>query len=351
MPPLVVTVRGLFARVLLPAALVASGLPARAEEATFVDWKKVPQSQAPDRLAEVVCELAPVLAQQPTLVLPLQPRDPRPAGGWNVEGHLMRTLAELLRAGGFQVADAAACSEQIGGIKGAYDKLAPKFVSELGKAAGAAVVVGPTMTWGDKPAIKFVAYDGQSGKPKQVLLASLKPVDLDYLACTPPANRAFIQWCETNFGATIDRGECWDVPAKGLPAVGSSWGPGGYDFGRHLDADETPFPGDPLATKDRRHTMVTYRFTGDGAVSILHQNWNWGQESGRKIGWGSAKFEGNDFWRVRPRQGEGFEDLLVAARARPRQQRGVTKPRSQPPGGSAREAASKETAAAALASE
>ena len=349
-----VTAGGRIASALLLVALVASGMPVQAadEPHTFVDWKTVPQSQAPDRLAEVVCELETLLSQQAILVLPLQMQAPRPADTWNLHGYLTKTLDGLLKADGMMVVDAAACMGQIRGIEGRYDKLAPKLVIELAKAAKASLVLAPMTLKGGKPAIQFTAYEGRTGKPKQMLVVNLKPTDLDYLACTPPANRAFIQWCERNYDKKIDRGECWDVPAKGIPAVGSSWGPDGFDFGRQLDVGETPFPGDPLATKDRRHTMVTYEFKGEGKITILHQNWNWGAESGRKIGWGSGTLDGHDFWRVRPRQGEKFEDILVAARARPKQQRGVTKPKvqrvEQQP---ARDAAPKPTEAAALSPE
>ena len=317
------------ARPLLLVALVVGGLPACPAEGQmpFIDWKNVPQSQAPDRLAEVVCELEPMLARQAILVLPLQTQGPPPAGRWNLEGYITKTFERLLQAAGGTLVDGSACSDKIREIKGRYDKLGPPLVLDLAKTARASLVLAPLALAGEKPAIQFIAYDGRNGKPRQMLVASFKPTDLDYLPCTPPANRAFIQWCETNFNKKIDRGECWDLPAKGIPAVGSSWGPDPFDFGRRLDADETPFPGDPLATKDRAHTMVTYEFTGQGRMKILHQNWDWGNESGRKIGWGEGNLEGHDFWRVRPRQGEGFGDILLAAKTRPKQQRGVTKPR------------------------
>lgn len=331
MPVFEVTAGHSIARHLALGVFVACSIDAQASDAQkFIDWKSVPQSQAPDRLAEGICELEPVLAGQAILVLPLQMQAPRPPGSWNLECYLRKTLDGLLQAAGMKVVDAAPVRDQIGGIKGPYDKLAPKMVKDLADGAQANFVLAWMAVRGTRPAIRFLVYDGQQGKSTQMLSVNFHPTDLDYLACTPPANRAFIQWCEENFDKKIDRGECWDLPAKGIRAVGSSWGPGNpFDFGRQLDADETPFPGDPLASKDRRHTMVTYQFTGDGKIIILHQNWDWGRESGRKIGWGSGRVEGHDFWRVRPREGEQFEDILRAARTRPERGRGVTKPKAQ----------------------
>ena len=127
---------------------------------------------------------------------------------------------------------------------------------------------------------------------------------------------------ESRFGQKIARGECWDLVAKGVEGGGTSWGPSDpFDFGRRLQPEETPFPGDPLATKNRSHTMMTYRYTGDGAIAILQQNWDWGKEDGRKVGWGTSTVKGNDFWRLRPAPGEGFSDLMQAAKARAAEKR------------------------------
>ena len=337
------------------AALILLGswfLSTRVLAEDSIDWKHVPQSQLPARVAGMVCELEPVLSQKTSVLLPLPPsiaaapapnvaqprrkaRGNAESGGkneippvvWNLEAYVSEVFTGLMSAAGLAFSDPEPCLELILAKNGKPKNLQAKLIQQVAKKANAGVVLVPRLLCrGTAVTLQVTAYDGENGKVLRLATCALKSRDLDYLANTPKTNRKTLQWVESRLGQKIDRGECWDLAAKGVEGGGTSWGPSDpFDFGRRLQPEETPFPGDPLANKNRSHTMLTYRFRGDGTIVILHQNWDYGKEDGRKVGWGTTAVKGNDFWRLRPASGERFADLMQAARAKLKEKEGQIK--------------------------
>jgi len=132
----------------------------------------------------------------------------------------------------------------------------------------------------DLTAIKLTLYSAE-GEKLGSESCSLARSETSYLADTPETNRRLVRWVESKLGQKIARGECWDAAAQGITHAGSSMGPGdGYDFGRQLGEDETPFPGDIAKDKNGKHVVVVRGVLPDGSVGILQQNWMNGAEAG-----------------------------------------------------------------------
>jgi hypothetical protein len=320
-----------------------------------IDWTRVPQSQLASHLADILCELEPLLSQKKSVLLPVPPlppaalqaastvsrpkksgrKDAQPPRGqepapvtWNVEAYFSEVFTSLMAACQLTCCRPQPGSDLLRVKEGKAANLTPGLIRQVAGKAGADLVLAPQLLFRRTAmTLQITAYEGEAGKVLQVAGCPMKSVDLDYLANTPRTNRKTVQWVESRLGQKIGHGECWEMVAQGVVEGGSSWGPKDpYDFGRPLQPDETPFPGDPLAAKNRSHTMMTYRYQGDGKIAILHQNWNYGKEDGRKVGWGDTSMMGNDFWRLRPAPGDGFADVMRAAKARAEQKRAKADP-------------------------
>lgn len=309
-----------------------------------IDWGKVSESKLTEKLATVLMDFEPVMTQKTVVIVPLPNQmamqDENKKGKkegkkaksipasieWNIQAFFSNVMANILKTAGIKCADPNTCKELIYDNRGRARTIGNDIALQIAKKAGAGIVLVPRLTKkSGSYDFMITVHDGETGKVIRNASGSLTKTDSDYLANTPKTNRKIIQWVESKFGQKIDRGECWDVVAKGMEAAGTKLGPeGGFDFGRKLEEGETPFPGDPIATKDRSHTMISY-YSGDDVVTILHQNWNWGKEDGRKVGWGATSLKANDFWRVRPAPDDTLDEIVKNARAKAEEKRAKAK--------------------------
>lgn len=113
----------------------------------------------------------------------------------------------------------------------------------------------------------------------------------------PPANIEVMLYVKSNIGQQVDRGECWDLAAGALNAMGAKWN-GKFGFGRAIDIRSACiYPGDILQFEHvvlvnktpegiqteqmPQHTAIIYTVHGPGRYTIAHQN---NAFSGRKVG-------------------------------------------------------------------
>lgn len=114
---------------------------------------------------------------------------------------------------------------------------------------------------------------------------------------TPEMNKKVIDFVNENMGKKVATGECWDVAAGALKAVGAIWD-GNYNFGKIIDHKKNcVFPGDIIQfegvelkyniedayfiEKLTHHTAVIYKVNEKGDYVIADQNT---KQSGKKVG-------------------------------------------------------------------
>lgn len=113
----------------------------------------------------------------------------------------------------------------------------------------------------------------------------------------PALNQKIIGFVTARVGATVGRGECWDLAAEALNSLNAEWDKK-YRFGREIDfRDECVYPGDiiqfeKVKVKYREgnrqyeetmyhHTAIIREVKGKGLYILAHQNTAF---SGRKVG-------------------------------------------------------------------
>ena len=259
-----------------------------------VDWKKVPRSQLVEKFAEALATLRPRIDGKRCLVAPYdrKPAAPaKPGTTWNFRAYATSTLTRLLKEFKVPLADHAVLREY--GKKSRRDMLST-MVRKLGSMSDAEVFLVVTVK---TTSLRIAAY-ASGGRSLGSAGCSLKKEDASYLGNTPSVNRRLIDWVESKMGRKVRRGECWDLPVEALKQIGSKLGPkGNYDFGRPLAGDETPLPGDVAKDANGSHVVVVRGLRPDGTIAILHQNWDYGKESGRKVAPGKMTRKGRLFWR------------------------------------------------------
>jgi hypothetical protein len=131
-------------------------------------------------------------------------------------------------------------------------------------------------------AVTMTAYDVD--KAQVALESGVGPIPTKKFPLTalcaneilPPLNVHVLTFAAANFGRTVDRGECWDVPAHPLHADGAKVD--GYAFGKEISW-ETGLPGDVItfgtSGATGGHVVVLFRWAKARAeATLLHQNWN-----------------------------------------------------------------------------
>jgi signal peptidase I len=102
----------------------------------------------------------------------------------------------------------------------------------------------------------------------------------------PEKNRTIIEFCESNKGKKVGRGECWDLAKAALDEANADWiSP--YQFGRELGPKEKVLPGDIIQFEGvtliypdgsgsnlPHHTAVIYEVLGSGKYVLAEQNTN-----------------------------------------------------------------------------
>lgn len=92
----------------------------------------------------------------------------------------------------------------------------------------------------------------------------------------PTMNAKILMLASAYFGRQVDRGECWDLPAKAINSNGGTVN--SYTFGKSIPWEEGR-PGDVITFgKDGRsggHVVVLHKWNKvRSKAMILHQNWN-----------------------------------------------------------------------------
>jgi hypothetical protein len=91
----------------------------------------------------------------------------------------------------------------------------------------------------------------------------------------PARNVKVLSFAAANFGRQVDRGECWDLPANPLRAIGARVD--GYVFGKEVPWEQGR-PGDVItfgtSGETGGHVVVLFRWTKNKSeATLLHQNW------------------------------------------------------------------------------
>lgn len=124
---------------------------------------------------------------------------------------------------------------------------------------------------------------------KSILLVSLFLTFnlLQQQAKLPEMNEKIIEYCKSQLGKKVGRGECWDLAKSALDANNAQW-ERPYNFGKKINFQNVKiYPGDivqfeNVVLKDGRrmkmtikhHTAIIYQVLGPKKFSLIHQNVN-----------------------------------------------------------------------------
>ncbi len=102
---------------------------------------------------------------------------------------------------------------------------------------------------------------------------------------TVPVAGKILEFCKSNMGKKVDRGECWDLANAALNSVGADWTPP-FGYGDKIDykkevlkpADILQFSNVKFMFPNRsmsfpKHTAIVSKAEG-GKILIYHQNFN-----------------------------------------------------------------------------
>jgi len=120
----------------------------------------------------------------------------------------------------------------------------------------------------------------------------------------PPLNHKIVAFARAQIGATVGRGECWDLAAEALNVNQAEWDKK-YKYGREVKPDrECIYPGDIIQFEGVRikyqsgnrryeetmshHTAIIYKVKEKGYFVLAHQNTAF---SGRKVGLSELRLE------------------------------------------------------------
>lgn len=267
--------------------LVTSIVRASMADPEPLNWSTIPQSQLPEMLTAAVWRLRHELAEGKVLVVPVNAHLNRSAGGWGFENHATETLTQVLSICGF---DAVVCGQHHTTLRDQGKTLSQRIRMLLGEYDASLLILceySPSI--GEcKGYIALDAYGKTGGLiPMGHITMGVSKSDDDYFSCTPPQNRRIADWSREQLGKKVRRGECWDLPAEAMLKNGCWKGipPNPYDFGRRLASTEGAFPGDVVVKSPLKHCVVVYKPAGRGSYHVLHTNWMWGKEEGRRVAW------------------------------------------------------------------
>jgi hypothetical protein len=100
-----------------------------------------------------------------------------------------------------------------------------------------------------------------------------------------PVAGKILEFCKTNFGKKVDRGECWDLAAAALNYANADW-TSPFNFGDKIDykkeglnpADVLQFTNAKFMFPNRsmsfpQHTAIVYK-ADKTKITVYHQNFN-----------------------------------------------------------------------------
>lgn len=286
------------------ALLVLTCGVVRAEvTAKSIPWKQVPQSTLPEKMTAALTNLCGQLADKRCVIVFDEERalskstGGRSLGGalveppWNFERFAREMFLQILKECRIPCVDGSA------GSAGLNEGTRQRRIDAMRKFAEdnrADVVLAVSIT----PDAIRLAVSSATGAQLGMTSVRLGRQDSSYFANTPATNRRMVEFGEASLGKTIGRGECWDFCSAAAGAAGSV-SAGSRGFGRELDPDEVPFPGD-VGHADGAHFVMIHFAQPDGTFAILHQNWLNGAPEGRKVAPGACGRKGLVLWRPGP---------------------------------------------------
>ncbi|WP_317900204.1 hypothetical protein [Aurantibacillus circumpalustris] len=113
----------------------------------------------------------------------------------------------------------------------------------------------------------------------------------------PVLNQKLIDFVKTNLNKKVGRGECWDLAAHGLNAIGANWDKN-YGFGKEIDLKkDCVFPGDLIQFEGveiqyqkknsfyreelEHHTAIIFKVHNKESFVLAEQNTT---DLGKKVG-------------------------------------------------------------------
>ncbi|MBP7808557.1 MAG: CHAP domain-containing protein [Bacteroidia bacterium] len=119
---------------------------------------------------------------------------------------------------------------------------------------------------------------------RKLFLGLIGAVVFSSLQTVPVAGK-IMEFCKSNMGKKVDRGECWDLANMALNYAGADW-TGGFNFGDKIDykkenlkpADILQFTNVKFMFPNRsmsfpKHTAIVSKAEG-GKILVYHQNFN-----------------------------------------------------------------------------
>ena len=308
----------------LVCAILMVFLPVAAKTAPEkINWDSVPSSRLPEIVGVALWRLRPHLSTGKTLIVPVNAHTDAPRrSNWAFEEYASQTMHAAAQIYGFNAVLASQVDANV--LKsGDNEEQMRKGIRSLADKADARTVLFTEYNPGTDNAsgsLAITAYGRTGGAlSRGSVELRLSEIDDDYYACTPPANRRASSWTEKQLGKKIRRGECWDLPAQAMMSCGLWKGipSNPYNFGRALRPGETPFPGDVVCKTPRKHCVVIYRPSQGNNFHVLHQNWMWGKEKGRRVAWASLNdLKQHKVWRVHSSRSDrkAFADRIEKAK-------------------------------------
>jgi hypothetical protein len=252
-----------------------------------IKWDRIPRSTLPDKMAIALTNLYGQIVGKHCAVVFDDSRSSaksdgftRPLGGgltepsWNFKKFATDLFLRVLKQCKIDFVDGRSSKESLDeGNRQRRSEILHRFV----EANHADVVL--TVSIGTDT-IKLET-SSPAGKKLGASACRYDRHDTSYYANTPPTNRRLLEFAEANLNKKVGRGECWDLCAEAMKHENAPFA-GPRDFGRVLDEDEIPFPGD-LAMQGGPHFMMIRCADQDGSLTALHQNWMMGDEKGKKV--------------------------------------------------------------------
>ena len=119
---------------------------------------------------------------------------------------------------------------------------------------------------------------------KKLFLVLLGTIAFSSFQTVPVAGK-ILEFCKSNMGKKVDRGECWDLAYAALNSAGADWS-APFNFGDKIDyKKEALKPADVLQVTNvkfmfpnrsmsfPKHTAIVSKANGN-AILVYHQNFN-----------------------------------------------------------------------------
>jgi hypothetical protein len=249
--------------------------------------KPLKPSALPTEIAALGEKLLPHLSGKKCVLAPFVGAAEGPAAKIECELIVHYYLREELTKRGVTLLSNAPVREKAasGGVRST-----PRAIKAVAELCGAEVVVTGTCRLAAKSSI-VVTLSGSDGKSIDKWTVTVPGPDIRHSDIVPALNVKVVEWAESQIGKKVYRGECVDLAAGALGANNATFGTM-YEWGRLLGATDAIMPGDIVQCEGAvlangvtiaHHTMMIHKVIAGRQVEVLHQNWDGGAETGRRV--------------------------------------------------------------------